>query len=90
MKPFKEILKMSKEKVDAALAPVRAARVKQKAKLEIATMDEKIASQEASIHELCATKDVDFDAIIEAQDERALFERRRKQFRKIVAEMFPE
>jgi hypothetical protein len=90
LKPYKDILKMAKEKIDESLAPVRANRAKKQAELEIAKMDEKMASQEAKINELCSTKEIDFEAIIKAQDEYALMERRKKQFTRIIAEMFPE
>lgn len=90
LKPYKDILKMAKEKIDESLAPVRANRAKKQAELEIAKMDEKMASQEAKIFELCASKEIDFDKIIQAQDEYALMERRKKQFGKIIKEMFPE
>lgn len=90
LKPYKEILKMAKEKIDETLAPVRATRAKKQAELEICKMDEEMASAEAKIFELCAQKDIDFNAIIKAQDEYALMERRKKQFQKIIVEMFPE
>lgn len=90
LKPYKEILKMAKEAIDESLAPVRAARAKQQAKLEVAKMDEKIATHEAKISEICTEKEINFDKLIAAQDELALMERRRKQFIKIIEELFPE
>ena len=89
LKPYKEILKMAKEKIDETLAPVRANRAKKQAELEICKMEESMAAQEAKIFELCAEREIDFNAIIKAQDEYALMERRKKQFEKIIAEMFP-
>ena len=47
LKPYKEILKMAKEMIDETLAPVRAMRAKKQAELEVAKMDEKIATHEA-------------------------------------------
>jgi len=90
LKPYKEILKMAKEKVDEALAPVRAAKAKKQAELKIAELDEKMATLENKIFEMCSSKDIDFDSIIKSQDEYALMERRKKQFGKIIHEMFPE
>jgi hypothetical protein len=90
LKPYAEILKMAKEKIDESLAPVRANRAKKQAELEVAKMDEKLASQEAKVYELCSCKEIDFDSIIEAQDSYALMERRKKQFVKIIEEMFPD
>lgn len=90
LKPYKEILRMAKEKVDDMMAPVRANRAKQQAILEIAKMDEQIISAEAKIMELCTEKELNFDKIIKAQDDLALMERRKKQFQRIIDEMFPE
>ena len=90
LKPYKEVLKMAKEKVDEALATPRAYRARKQAELEVAKMEESIASKEAKIMEMCAEKEINFNKIIEAQDELALMERKRKQFKKIIEEMFPE
>jgi len=90
LKPYKEILKMAKEMIDETLAPVRAMRAKKQAELEVAKMDEKIATHEAKIQEICTEKDINFDKLISAQDELALMERRKKQFARIIEELFPE
>lgn len=90
LKPYVEFLKMAKEKVDEHLAPIRAIRAKKQAELEVAKMDEKIASQEAKVQEFCSVKEIDFNAIIQAQDELALMERRKKQFENLILELFPE
>ena len=89
IKPYKEILKMAKEKIDESLAPVRAFRAKKQAELEMAKLDEKMATIEAKVHELCCEKDINFDSIINKQDEYALAERRKKQFAKVISELFP-
>ena len=88
--PYKEILKWSKEKVDEALAGVRANKAHKQAELEIAKLEETIATQDAKINEICASKDIDFGRLIAAQDEQALTERKIKQFRKIIGELFPD
>lgn len=86
---YKDVLKMAKEKLDDALAPVRAMRARKQAELEMAKMDEEIATQEAKIHEACCEKEVNFAKIIELQDKLALSERKKKQYQKILDEMFP-
>jgi len=90
LKPYKEVLKMCKEKIDDVLAGPRAQRAKKQAELEICKLEESICSQEQKINELCMEKDLDFKKIIDAQDQLALSERRKKQFVKIINEMFPE
>lgn len=89
LKPFKEILKMSKEKLDEAMAPIRAHKVKTQAQLKVAELDEKLVSLEAEIQEMCAKKEIDFDALIKKLDEAAIMERRKKQYDRIVRELFP-
>ena len=88
--PYKTLLAMSKEQLDGALANSRANTAKQKAILEMAKIDEALATNEGKINELCSAKDLNFDAIIDALDEQALATRRKSQFATIVAEMFPE
>ena len=76
--------------MDDALAPVRAMRAKKQAELEMAKLDEQIATNEAKIHELCCEKEINFANLIEMQDKLALLERKKKQYGKILAEMFPD
>ncbi|MDD5355110.1 MAG: hypothetical protein PHY56_01010 [Candidatus Omnitrophica bacterium] len=88
--PFKDILKMAKEAIDDSLAPIRANKAKKQAELEVAKMEEQMASQEAKVYEICSKKELDFNALIEAQDQYALMERRKNQFIKIIDELFPK
>jgi hypothetical protein len=90
LKPYKEYLKMAKEAIDETLAPVRANKARKQAELEIAKLDEGIATKEAKISELCTEKDLNFSKIIDEQDSLALQVRRKKQFEKIVDELFPD
>ena len=88
--PYEKCLKMGKEKVNEVLAPIRAKKCRKKAELEMAEIDEKIATCEADIHEECGKQDVDFTSIISKMDTLALAERKKKQFAKIIKEMFPK
>ena len=81
---------MGKEAIDATLAPVRARSAKKKAELEIAKLEEQVATYDSELNTLCSEKEINFDKIIDKLDSIALVERRKKQFEKIVAEMFPE
>ena len=87
---YKKVLKMAKDKVDEALAPVRTIRAKKQAELEMAKLDEEIATQEAKITEMCCSAEVNFAKLIDEQDKLALTERRKKQYEKILREMFPD
>ncbi len=88
--PYKKLLTMAKEAIDATLAPVRAHAAKKQAELEMAKLDEKIATFESQLTTACSEKEINFDKIIDKLDEIALAERRKKQFQKIVDEMFPD
>ena len=85
---YKDVLKMAKEKIDDALAPVRAMRAKKQAELEMAKLDEQIATAEANIHEICCEKEINFSKLIDKQDALSLLERKKKQYQKILDEMF--
>ena len=90
LKPFKELISLSKEKLDEALAPMRARQVKAQAELEQAKLDEQLISTESRIQEACAQKTIDFAYLLRLMDEYALAERRKKQYTKIVNELLPE
>jgi hypothetical protein len=80
---------MAKEAVDATLAPVRAHAARKQAELEMAKIDERVATIESEINTLCSSKELNFEKIISKLDEIALAERRKKQFDQIISEMFP-
>lgn len=90
LKPFKELLKLSKEKLDEALAPIRAHKVRTQAALESAKIEEQVVTLEAEIQEMCAQKEINFESLISKLDKAALLERRKRQYAQIVADLFPE
>jgi hypothetical protein len=89
VKPFREVLALTKEKLDEALAPIRAKSAKAKADLEVATLQEKLIDLETKIHTKCAERELNFGAIAELIDEYELLERRLKQIERLVDELFP-
>jgi DNA-binding sugar fermentation-stimulating protein len=90
LKPFAELIGATKEAVAKALAPMRARKVKAKAELEMAKLDERIVCLESEVQEECAKEDINFDTLMKKLDEAALIERRQKQYKKVLAELFPE
>lgn len=90
LKPFKELLALSKEKLDEALAPIRARQVKAKADSLVANYEEELITLEKQITEACASKEVDFENIANLLDKYALKERRKNQFESIYTQLFPE
>ncbi len=89
LKPFMEIVGLSKEKLDEAMAPIRARQVRAKAECEKAKLDADILTKETSVHEICAQKDLDFGKLFERLDEIALLERRREQYDEVLEQLFP-
>lgn len=89
VKPFKEMIALSKEKLDEAMAPIRARSAKAKADLEVAKIDEKMITLEGEIQRLCIEKDLNFDSIIDKMNEFALLERRKTQVTKLIEQLFP-
>jgi hypothetical protein len=87
---YKKLLVMGKEAIDAALAPVRANSAKKKAELEVAKLEERVATLDTELTTLCSLQDINFDRIIDKLDEIALAERRMKQFTRIIEELFPD
>lgn len=90
LKPFKEIIGMSKDKLNEALAPMRARKVKAQAEMKKSEIDEKIIVIETEIQEMCADKEINFDSLFDKLDKIALLERRKKQYDKVLNDLFPE
>lgn len=61
VKSFKELLTMSQEKLDEALAPIRARAAKAKADVVIAELEEEKLTLESEIHQLCAEKELNYE-----------------------------
>jgi len=87
---YKEALKLGEKKLKEALIPVRVKKAKKQAELEMCKLEEQIAVKEAKLQEKCSDEEVNFPSIIELQDELGLLNRKRKQYERILEEMFPE
>ena len=85
VKPFAEVIKLSKEALDDVLAPIRARSAKAKADMVSAKLEEEMVTLERQIHEACAFKDLDFDSIIGQINRYELAERKHKQIGKLIA-----
>lgn len=90
VKSFREVVALTKEKLDEAMAPIRERSAKAKAELEIAKQQEKLISLETEIHKLCAEKELNFDSIANKIDSYELAERRLKQIERLVKDLFPK
>lgn len=90
LKPFAEVIALSKEKLAEALAPMRARKVRSQAELEMAKIDEELIRLEADVQEDCAKDSINFPALLDKLDKVALLERRKTQYTKVLSELFPE
>lgn len=89
LKPFVDLIGLTKEKFDAAMAPIRARQVKAKAELEMSTIDTNLLSLETKIQEMCAEKDINLPKLIDTIDEIELLERRKKKYGEVLNQLFP-
>lgn len=80
---------MGKEAVNAALAPVRTRAAKKQGELELCKIEERIATLEGKITEVCAQNPICYDSILDAIDDLDLAERRRVKLEAVLVELFP-
>lgn len=90
IKPFKDLVALTKEKLDEAMVPLRVRAAKAKAEGEVIKLEEKLITLETKINESCAKKELDFNAIGDLMDDYDIAERRLNQIRELVAALFPE
>lgn len=89
LKPFKELIAMSKEKLDEAMAPIRARQVRSQAELEMARLDADLLTKEGEVQEMCTKKEINFPSLLDRLDQIALLERRKKQYSDVLKQLFP-
>lgn len=85
---YKDVLATCKEKLDEAMAPLRAKEMKKKAELEICKLESLIAEREQKVQEYGSKYPIDFESMLDALDELELTQRRKEQFEQIVSELF--
>lgn len=94
LKPFKEIVAYSKEKITEVMAAPRARRLKAQAEAELSDLDIEIITLEGKIEESFVQdesyKNFSFKSLIEQLDKLALLERRKKQYNKVLSQLFPK
>lgn len=90
LKPFAEVIALSKEKLSEALAPIRARKVRSQAELEMAKLDDELIRLESDVQEMCAKEEINFPNLLDKLDKAALLERRKAQYEKVLSELFPK
>lgn len=89
IRPYKELIALSKEKLDAALAPIRARRFKAQAELEQSKLETEQLEKETKVQELLTAKETTLPAILDLLDDIALLERKQQQYDALLAQLFP-
>jgi len=90
LKPFADIIALSKEKLAESLAPIRARKVRSQAELEMAKLDDELVRLEADVQEQCFKEDINFPSLLDKLDKVALLERRKAQYESVLAQLFPK
>ena len=90
IKSFKELITLTKEKLEESMIPLRVRSAKAKAEIIKVELETKLADLEMKINEKAAQKDIEFLKVIELVDEYELTERRLKQVTGLVTQLFPD
>ena len=89
IKPFKELIALTKEKLEESMLPLRVRSAKAKAEQLKVELETKMIDLETRINTNCANKDINFSSIIDQIDEYELLERRLKQVNELTDKLFP-
>jgi len=87
--PYSELIGLTEEERAKKTAPAKINTQKRKGELKVAELEEKIVSLEEKVITLCSKPDLNYDHIVDAQDELALAIRRRDQFQEVISQLFP-
>lgn len=88
-RPYKELIALSKEKLDLALAPIRARRFRAQAELEKSKLETEQIEKEAKVQEMLTSKEPTLPTILDLLDDIALIERKREQYDDLLTQLFP-
>lgn len=88
--PYRKILAMTKEAIDKTLVPIRARQTKQLGELEMMKIEEQILTLETEIQETTVKHPLNYDTLLAKLDKMALLERRKKQFARVIKELFED
>ncbi len=88
--PYRKILAMTKEAIDKTLVPIRSRQAKQQGELEMMKIEEQILTLESEIQGITVKHPLDYNTLLGKLDKVALLERRKKQFSRVIKELFDE
>lgn len=91
LRPFKELIAMSKEKLDEAMALPRAKLVELNAKTEMAKLEGEIAKKNQEVQEIFTNKkDINFPTVMDTLEDIALLELRHARYETVLDQLFPK
>jgi len=90
LKPFRELIGLSEDKLNETLAPARAKAVKAKVDLEMAKLETQILTRETGIQEAFTKPDVDLPRIIDEIEDISLLKLRQELYKDVLTQLFPE
>lgn len=86
--PYADLIKLSPEEREKKNSTAKINKQKQRGLLKVAELEEKITTLEETVISLCSKTDLDFEAIVDKQDELALALRRKEQFASVINQLF--
>jgi hypothetical protein len=89
LKPYSEVLKMSKEEIKELMIPIRAKQTKKQIELKLYEIEEEIMRNEANVQNICSRYPLEIEHLIDAQDTLALMDRKHKKLQQMLDELFP-
>lgn len=89
LKPLDQLLTMTQQGVEDAMAPLRVIKARSQATVMIAELDEEIIRANTEIQELALRKDIDINRMADKIDELELLELRKTRISDIIAQLFP-
>lgn len=87
---YKDLLLLAKEKIDEAMAPLRAREMRKKGELEVIKLEAEIAEHESKMQKMKSTYPLNYESILDHIDELNLLQRRKDKFEEIIAELFAD
>jgi hypothetical protein len=88
--PYAELLKLTPDEREKKNSTAKLNKQKQRGLLKIAELEEKISTLEETVISLCSQTELNFEAIVDKQDELALALRRKEQFSSVINQLFPQ
>ena len=88
-KPYRELVKLTKDAARDIMAPLRAKEVELKLRTAVAEQEAKLAEAEQKLVELGSQYPLDIERMLAEMNTTALLRRRKDQLEQLLAELFP-